>query len=353
MEVVNLHPLAFLAPRTSNRTIPCLRWAALARSGDQPRQEFGAGAVRAVIAACACHMGACRRKRRGCYTGRRAAQETTKLGFFSDEGFKKLRDQFVASIEDDELELCEAYTPDLQANSRAAGGKSVYLFKLNHLMEVIGAAGSGEYVVYSDVDVQFLDKVLPDLVETMQNTDMCFQREFDDIGVNIGFMAIRRSSAVMNFWQEVYEIVSRTGGFDQRIVNDILYSRPEQELGLRWQRFPTTIWASSQALDGPPPEGVLVHHANWVPQGEFTLESRGPAKLTQLATLRQLVAANNTDGQRRLAHDLAHDGSLAIYKDRFYGLQRYGPEWTNLPAHHPTRPARERPKTRRRRATAG
>ena len=46
-------------------------------------------------------------------------------------------------------------------------------------------------------------------------------------GVNIGFMAMRNTSACRGFWDYVHAEISRTQALDQRVVNNSLYSGPD------------------------------------------------------------------------------------------------------------------------------
>lgn len=135
---------------------------------------------------------------------------------------------------------------------RTAGGVPVYKFKTKLLLDALEDAGHEEILLISDVDIQFFGEVMP-LVrqgnssclanQGIAGRDMCFQREFTELGVNIGFVAIRRTAAAIDFWNQVWEELP-TGRHDQRIVNNLLYT--EKMPALRWGCFPPEIWASSQ-----------------------------------------------------------------------------------------------------------
>jgi len=201
--------------------------------------------------------------------------------------------------------------------------------------------------VISDVDIQFFGEVLPLVHEFIAGRDACFQREFTDLGVNIGFMALRRTDASLTFWRRVLDEIPRTGGHDQRMVNNMLYSE-SSDLGLRWSCFPKEIWASSQVFSGPPPEGILLHHANWVPRAasggkQYVVKTPDlEPKIAQLKLLRKLVLANDRTGQLQLAEQLAADPQLGLYYERSFGRYRAGPEWATLPKGHPARPGGSR-----------
>lgn len=67
------------------------------------------------------------------------------------------------------------------------------------------AAEPSELLLISDVDLQFFRPVLPTVRKAMAGKEMCLQREFVGLGVNIGFMALRRCEAVRAFWHKVYK----------------------------------------------------------------------------------------------------------------------------------------------------
>eukprot|EP00439_Symbiodinium_sp_Y106_P075440 s1379_g14.t5 len=216
------------------------------------------------------------------------------LHFFSDANFTPLRDHFVGSLADDRIELRETFVEDLGViKQRTAGGVPVYKFKTKLLLEALEEAAPEEVFLISDVDIQFFGEILPLVKEGIAGRDLCLQREFTNLGVNIGFMAIRRTAASMKFWQSVWDELP-TGRHDQRIVNNLLYAA--QVPGMRWGCFPPAVWASSQAFDGNGvPEQIILHHANWVVRDyhagpEGGADASNPlAKLQQLRQLREAV----------------------------------------------------------------
>ena len=246
----------------------------------------------------------------------------------------------MGSVVDDRIELRETFVEDLCViKRRTAGGVPIYKFKTKLLLDALEHAAPEEVLLISDVDIQFFGEVLPLVREGIAGRDMCLQREFTKLGVNIGFMAIRRTAASMRFWQSVWDELP-SGRHDQRIVNNLLYT--SQVPGIRWGCFPPAIWASSQAFDSEcVPEQILLHHANWVVRDyhanpESADASNPQAKLQQLLELR---AAVQGDAERKLEffRGISSDPDLADYHQRTVGDLRYGPEWTTLPAGHPTR----------------
>lgn len=260
-----------------------------------------------------------------------------KLFFFYDRNFKALRDNMVASLQEGDFELAEDFIEDLGVmRNRAGGGIPTYLYKAQKIKDSLDAVEEGEVFVFSDVDVQFFAPVRSIVEEAAEGYDLVLQREFRDIGVNIGFIAVRNTPASRAFWAHIHAEISRTQALDQRVVNNALYSGlARAELGMRWTRFPEKIWASSMAFSGMPQEDLVLHHAN------FTIErstSFDPSmKLEQMAEVRRFVAGER-DGLE--AFVVAAQGTQAMldYRDRHFGARRPGPEWTELPTDNIARP---------------
>merc|ERR1711988_644700 len=201
------------------------------------------------------------------------------------------------------------------------------------ITEALTSVDEDEIFIFSDVDVQFFGKI-EHVIQTVMadGADLILQREFEDIGVNIGIMAMRNTAATRKFWEHVYAEIKRLQGLDQRIVNNLLYSGQAADLfGLKWDRFPVEIWASSMAFSGRVPEGILVHHAN------FTVEkptaSNPCVKLSQMTALRKGAAE-----QAAFAAITQADPTMNDYRDRHFGTRRPGPEWVVLPEGHVARP---------------
>ncbi|CAJ1436985.1 unnamed protein product [Effrenium voratum] len=276
------------------------------------------------------------------------AQELVGLHFFSDQNFKPVRDQFVASVVDKDIVLKETCVEDLNVvKQRTAGGVPVYQFKTKLLLKALEEAEAEEVLLISDVDIQFFREVMPFVHQGIAGRDICFQREFTKLGVNIGFVAVRRTTATMNFWHQVLKELP-TGRHDQRIVNNLLYT--EQVPDLRWSCFPPEIWASSQAFDSVGiPDGIALHHANWIIRDyeEGGADASNPApKLQQLAEFRRAVLEDDAQTMQALVQRIRKDPDLESYHQRTFGELRYGPEWVALPSGHPARPGGARKRRR-------
>ena len=110
----------------------------------------------------------------------------------------------------------------------------------------------------SDIDIVFYKSVIPTIEECMIDTEICFQKERRNYGINIGFMSIHCNKNTLDFWSEVYEIICNTNGWDQRIVNDLIYN---SKFSIKWKLFPSSVWNASQ---GNLQKDIILHHANCV-----------------------------------------------------------------------------------------
>lgn len=274
-----------------------------------------------------------------------------KWFFFYDANFKPLRDNMVKSqhaSEPNAFEMREDFLQDLGVmKNRAGGGVPTYLYKAQKIKDALEEIEPGEVCLFTDVDVQFMAPCRKIVEESIgDSVDLVLQREFDDIGVNIGFVAMRNTPGCRAFWEHVHAEIVRTQALDQRVVNNTLYSgMAEKEWQLKWARFPAEIWASSMAFFGPPPPNMAVHHAN------FTLErapSRDPSlKLEQMEMVAQYVTGGDSSKVlQEFVEACKGNQSMLDYRDRHFGCRRPGPEWMTLPGGHPARPGgfRERKK---------
>eukprot|EP00434_Breviolum_minutum_P038154 symbB.v1.2.033836.t2/scaffold4260.1/size42279/1 len=193
-----------------------------------------------------------------------------------------------------------------------------------------------EVFLFTDVDVQYFQPIHQIVTDCMASgADIIFQKEFEDIGVNIGFMAIRNTMACHGFWDYVHAEISRTQALDQRVVNNSLYSgHAAGEFGLRWDRWPSEIWASSMAFSGPLPQSVAVHHANFLIDKAPSADPR--PKLEQLKHLaRELKALKEQETPWTAFMDAARGCQAMLdYRSRHFGERRPGPEWSTLEEGH-------------------
>ena len=187
--------------------------------------------------------------------------------FCSDINHRILGDRLAAALDvvDSPFESRHITVDDMQAvPSRAAGGVPVMDFKLHCLLNtclggheaaaVKGGAGvsEGEHFIWSDVDVQpaaplrQLHAALQRLAQQDDGAvDVFAQREFQQTGLNVGFMLLRKSPATRKLLQAVRCEMARTGGLDQNVLNRMVLAGDTHGAVVR--RFPSAIWASSNA----------------------------------------------------------------------------------------------------------
>jgi len=269
-----------------------------------------------------------------------------KLCYFYDANFTPLRDQFVASLDESgnagAFVLEEDLLEDLGTlKFRAGGGMPTYLYKSAKICKALDEVADGEVFVFMDVDIQFLGPVRSTLEACMASgVDMILQKEFEDIGVNIGFMGMRNTKGLRAFWKYVHAEIVRTQALDQRVVNNALYSGfAASEFGLSWDRWPSSIWASSIAFSGPLPETVLVHHANFLLERAASADPQPKCK--QLQCLRDAVLQKSEAAKTEWDEYMAKvplSEAMLDYRDRHFGARRPGPEWSTLPEGHIARP---------------
>lgn len=269
-----------------------------------------------------------------------------KIFFFYDDKFKPLRDHMVSSLERcggaAEMSLQEDFLDNLGGNNRAGGGLPTYLYKSARINKALAEVAEGEVFLFTDVDIQFFKPIKSIVDAHMQSgVDMILQKEFEDIGVNIGFMAMRSTPACKGFWKHVEDEIVRTQALDQRVVNNSLYSgHAARDFGLRWDRWPSHIWASSMAFSGPlPSEPLVVHHANFLVE-KAPAADPGP-KLEQLRQLQSVVLESDEAADAAWAAFMeaaAASSAMTDYRSRHFGERRPGPEWTTLPEGHVARP---------------
>lgn len=279
-----------------------------------------------------------------------------RLFFFYDRNFKVLRDHMVSTLEESGnggLVLEEDFIEDLGVTkNRAGGGMPTYLYKSTKIREALQKVDEGEIFIFCDVDIQFFRPVEALVLECMgDSVDLVLQREFEDIGVNIGFMGMRNTAACRAYWDAVNVEIKETQGFDQRAANNVLYSgEAEGRFGLRWDRFPMKVWCSALAYpSGTLPEGIVIHHANYVI--EYLQASNPASKIAQFAVLRDALLAHgpvsedwrtsdepSAQALRTLLADIAATDMMSDYRDKHFGARRPGREWCTLPEGHIARP---------------
>lgn len=177
--------------------------------------------------------------------------------YFCDQTFLKMKENFVETMKDEFIHNF-IFLEKIHLDKNAPGsGVFIWTYKTEMIIKAIKEhLLDNEIIVISDVDIQFFKPVIPTINEYMQNVDMSFQKEWENSGVNIGFMAIRCNKDTLKFWETVYNDLIVSKHWDQGIVNHLLY---KTKYDIKWNTFPPTIWTWTQ---GNLKKDIILHHAN-------------------------------------------------------------------------------------------
>lgn len=175
---------------------------------------------------------------------------------FYTADFEELRQRFCRTIVDDFDIECRQMQVDGIDGTQAGGGSQTWLWKTDLILELI-QRHVGQCIIIADIDIQFFGPVRPIVDRELAKADMVFQAEHRDDGVNIGFIALRCTDSVREFWEEVKRRIVEKHEWDQQVVNDML----DSGIDIRWSRFPPSIWNWSQAGTV---QDIHLHHANCV-----------------------------------------------------------------------------------------
>ena len=124
------------------------------------------------------------------------------------------------------------------------------------------AANPGELIVWTDIDIVFLENPLEELrrIAAASPADLFLQREGRRIeSVNTGFMLIRCTPEALAFFQELQRrLASETHKNEQAVANDLLFI---DHFPVRWEYLPLSFYARTHGW--PPPQRVFLYHANF------------------------------------------------------------------------------------------
>jgi len=180
-----------------------------------------------------------------------------KIFYFSDPQFLDMKERFENSFKEDferEFKYIENINVD---RSKPGSGTDIWKYKTEMIIEAI-RKNKDTLIIVSDIDIIFYKPVIPTIMESMKDNDICFQKETKTGGINIGFIGIRCNEIVLGFWEEVYKILLASNQWDQAIVNDLIYKK---NYAIKWSLFPKSIWNWSQ---GDLNKDLILHHANCV-----------------------------------------------------------------------------------------
>lgn len=188
-------------------------------------------------------------------------QTVKPLYYFGDEGYLQMKDYFVNSIVDYDLEHhfhLLSQSSAIPTDSSKMTGADTWIFKNRFILDAI-RSNMGKIILFSDIDMQYFQPVTPLVDACMRNKEMCFQRETLHYGfINTGFMAILCNDRTLTFWNKVLEILLVTRRQKQGIVHDLLYFL---KYDIRWGVFPASVWSWHFT---PLHHDLAVHHASFV-----------------------------------------------------------------------------------------
>jgi hypothetical protein len=189
--------------------------------------------------------------------------------FFND-GQKILFDRYFSpSLKDDWRIIAHPVrTMTKDQNFGTQGFKEIIHEKIDILIhEIFPQEEVGYGFILSDVDIQFFKPCSPIVRNCLERHDIVFQREYPHINeVNTGFIAMRVTPEVVNFWKRISRVMKdnlKNQDFinEQGLANKFL----KTESMLNWGIFPNEIWAWTNNRIFPwylHLPGIFLHHAN-------------------------------------------------------------------------------------------
>jgi len=187
-----------------------------------------------------------------------------KIFYFSDDTFLNMKTNFELSFKE-EFDKQFKFVKNINIDRNKPGsGVDIWKFKTEMIIDAI-KQNTDDIIIISDIDIIFYKPVIPIILENMINNDICFQKETQNSGINIGFISIFCNETTLQFWNAIYEILCNSNRWDQEIVNDMIYNR---KYNIKWKLFPSSIWNWSQ---GNLNKDIILHHANCVStkEGKF------------------------------------------------------------------------------------
>lgn len=181
-----------------------------------------------------------------------------KLYYFSDSKFEIMKKQFESSIKDS-FEKKHIVVPDDVSQDTTGGGLKMWKFRIDVIIDAIKEGNANDIIIISDIDILFYKKAEPLITQMFSEnheTEIIFQKEASNGGINVGFIAMKCNNNVLNFWINVHNNLIEHEIWEQQIVNDLIY---KLRYPIKWQLFPHSIWTWSQGFLN---KDIILHHAN-------------------------------------------------------------------------------------------
>lgn len=194
-----------------------------------------------------------------------------KLYYMYDDNFIDMKDMFLHNIKD-QFELIDikvdspSFESNIPDNLKYGGGLEIWKSRVNNIINAIQVLKTDEPFIFSDIDIVFYKPCIPTILELIKDNDILFLRElFEGIhqpqggNINFGFNVIKANEKTYRFFQDVLDKVKKTGIWEQKIINELLYNKNSYEL--KWELLPHAFLSTSVGLHNIN-KNTLLYHAN-------------------------------------------------------------------------------------------
>lgn len=186
-----------------------------------------------------------------------------------DDNFTIMKDMFLRNLKDDfELIDIKVDSPDLELinddNFKYGGGLEIWKSRVNNIIGIIRKLENNEPFIFSDIDIVFYNPCVLTIMELIKDKDVLFLRElYDGIhtpqggNINFGFNVIKANQQTYRFFCDVLDEVTKTGMWEQKIINQFLYNK--NNYNLKWDLLPSTFLSTSVGLNNLDKNTILFH----------------------------------------------------------------------------------------------
>jgi hypothetical protein len=196
--------------------------------------------------------------------------------FFTESHKELFNDYFIKTFPfDQRMELIVQYRKQVgDGEFSSVEIKSMWTAKVDCMLSALNEAKGGEYVVYSDADIQFFGDIYGDLLLEIKDHEMAFQNDYKG-GICAGFFIMKSTYKTRSFIKKVRRYVE---GFhtDQACMNQLLYEKGAP----KWKILSKKYWNYGEIAcqeknsdsgnflwdgqhDFEIPKDIVIHHANW------------------------------------------------------------------------------------------
>ena len=221
------------------------------------------------------------------------------------ESHRILKDEWLLPSITEDFDLDIRFCPDEGGAFMEENWTKSVMFKTRTVIDVI-KENWGEVFVYSDVDIQFFAPVQDILLRCLEEYDIVCQRDDPAGYLCSGFCAMKANRKVLKLYEIVYEC-AKIEKRDQLAFNRNLRMSQRRKLvyflkqgvwPCRYAYLPDIFYGGGTitgkhwvpGMDLPVPEGIVMHHANYVVGVE--------QKIAQLKYVRDVVQSRS-GGEKR------------------------------------------------------